>query len=93
MSNMVRLQWSQAFGIRELDNADGTLAQALSSPSQGMWLQGTAIGFRSDTIRPVIVAENMIGCAMYELVRECPASRTKLNRSYAFLRSVSVMTA
>ena len=35
-------------------------------------LQGKAPTIRVDMIRPVIVAENMIGCAMYELVCGCP---------------------
>ena len=62
-------------GIQLLDDTDCRIAQAPSSPSQGMWLQRKATRIRSDNHRPVIVAENMIGCAMYELVCECPALR------------------
>ncbi len=62
-------------GIQELDIADGILTQALSSPSQGMRLQEKSMKIRSDISRPVIVAENMIGCAMYELVCGCPVLR------------------
>ena len=34
--NTVRLYWSQVLSIRELDNADGRIAQDPSSPSPGM---------------------------------------------------------
>lgn len=63
---------------QELDSANCRLAQALSSLSLGMWLQEKTARIRSDIPRPVIVAENMIGCAMYELVRACPILRSSL---------------
>lgn len=72
-SSMVRLQLSRVQGIQELDLADCRLAQALSSPSPGTCLQEKATRIWSNKIRPVIVAENMIGCAMYELVCGSPA--------------------
>ena len=39
--------------------------------------QETARMIWSDISRPVIVAENMIGCAMYELVCERPKLETE----------------
>lgn len=92
-SNMVRLQWSQVLGTQELDIADRVFPQALSSPSQGMWPREHAKKIRAEIPRLVIVAENMIGCAMYELVCGCPMLKDKLNGSHVPTRSVSVTTA
>ena len=75
-SNMVCLQYSQLLGTPVLNIADCGLAQALSSPSQGMWPQEFPKKIRTEIPRPVIVAENMIGCAMYELVCGCPMLST-----------------
>jgi hypothetical protein len=42
--------------------------QAQSTPFPGMQYPSTTWGLDADTYRPVVVAENMIGVAMYELV-------------------------
>ena len=65
---MVRLKWTPVLGIHELDLADCRFLQVPSSLSQGMVSTKCNTSMCSDISRPVIVAENMIGCAMYELV-------------------------
>jgi hypothetical protein len=48
--------------------------QAPSTPSLGTSLHGTApLQPHTDPSSPVIIAEHMIGCAMYELVCEVRA--------------------
>ena len=65
---MVRSKKNPVLGIHELDLADCRLSQDPSSLSQGMVSTKCNTSICSDQSRPVIVAENMIGCAMYELV-------------------------
>lgn len=49
--------------------------QARSTPSLGMQLAQSCLAYRTDLDRPVVVAENMIGVAMYELVGSKNSSR------------------
>lgn len=93
-SNMVRLRWNQMLGTQEMDIADCRLAQALSSPSLGMWLQEKARKIRSDIYNQACYCRGKHDWMCYVRVgTSIPNVEDELNQSYVPTRSVSVTTA
>lgn len=64
----------------------------LSTRSQGMLYEVWSEKNQSDRSRPVVVAENMMGCAMYELVCLVPIAveATSLSDTYRFVLDMTI---